>query len=100
MILDSDYSFTAGRALHLLYENFESFNEEFKVDVSNYVLGKNFFTYFLHWSKNVRIIFHHLMVVRINIFVVNVLRDSDTPQLLREMVRKISNRYTSLLVAL
>ena len=43
---------------------------------------------------------HYLLVIRINIFVISMLKDTNTPKAMREDVRAISSRYTCLLIAL
>ena len=49
----------------MLYAHFKIFSLEFRRNLSMLLLGKVFFHLFLHWSKNVRDIFFHLVVMRI-----------------------------------
>ena len=49
----------------MLYDNFGTLPVEFRIEVSNYLLTRVFFRLFLHWSLNVRTIFHHLLFIRI-----------------------------------
>ena len=93
LVLEGEYAYTIGKALNVLYSHFEIFHEEFRIEISNFLLGRIFFKLFLHWSNSVRTMFHHLMVVRIHIFAVNMLKDTNISQLMRENVRAILNRY-------
>jgi hypothetical protein len=64
------------------------------------MLGKIFFKLFLHWSFNVRVIFHHVLVVRIYKFFSNELKKTKLDHDTRLAIRNISARYSDLLVIL
>ena len=64
-ILNGDFAFCIAKALEVMYEYFDMFSMDFLIHMSLYFLGKVFFKLFLHWSKNVRNIFHHLLTLRI-----------------------------------
>jgi hypothetical protein len=64
------------------------------------MLGRIFFKLFLHWSYNVRVIFHHVLVVRIYKFFSKELKDISLDQDTRLAIRNISARYSDLLVIL
>jgi hypothetical protein len=66
MIIEGPHCYSLGKALIILYNHFNIFSSEFKYAVSLYLMGKLFFRLFLHWSFNVRTIFHHLLYIRIN----------------------------------
>lgn len=65
MILESNHSYCLGKALLILYNHWAITSVDFKFNISMYLLGKLFFRLFLHWSKNVRAIFQHLLYIRI-----------------------------------
>jgi len=65
MILESNHSYCIGKALLIVYNHWEITTSDFKFNISMYLLGKLFFRLFLHWSKNVRAIFQHLLYIRI-----------------------------------
>lgn len=99
MIIGSEYSFTIAKALYVIYEHFEFFNYEFKIDVCRYLLGRIFFNLFLHWSNNVRTVFHHLLVIKIyNFFSED--EKIKTQTVSKKEIEEISNRYDKLLVVL
>jgi len=64
-ILKGDSAFPIGKVLVMLYDNFTTFPVEFRIEISGYIMTKVFFKLFLHWSHNVRTIFHHLFFIRI-----------------------------------
>lgn len=66
MVLESSHCYSLGKALLLLYNHYSIFSQEFRYSISMYLMGKLFFRLFLHWSFNVRTIFHHLLYIRFN----------------------------------
>lgn len=66
MVLESSHCYSLGKSLLLLYNHYNIFSPEFRFSISMYLMGKLFFRLFLHWSFNVRTIFHHLLYIRIN----------------------------------
>ena len=66
LILEGSHCYSLGKCLLLLYNHFNIFSQEFRYAISMYLMGKLFFRLFLHWSFNVRTIFHHLLYIRIN----------------------------------
>lgn len=66
IILEGSHCYSLGKALLLLYNHFNIFSQEFRFAISMFLMGKLFFRLFLHWSFNVRTIFHHLLYIRIN----------------------------------
>lgn len=66
MILEGSHCYTLGKALLLVYNHYNILSQEFKYAISMFLMGKLFFRLFLHWSFNVRTIFHHLLYIRIN----------------------------------
>lgn len=66
IVLEGSHCYGLGKALLILYNHFNIFSQEFKFAISMYLMGKLFFRLFLHWSHNVRTIFHHLIYIRIN----------------------------------
>lgn len=66
LVLEGTHCYSLGKCLLLLYNHFNIFSQEFRYAISMYLMGKLFFRLFLHWSFNVRTIFHHLLYIRIN----------------------------------
>jgi hypothetical protein len=66
MVLESSHCYSLGKALLLLYNHYSIFSQDFRYTISMYLMGKLFFRLFLHWSFNVRTIFHHLLYIRFN----------------------------------
>lgn len=64
IVFESDSSFGIGKVLSLLEKFFGSFNEEFKENLSMYMMGKVFFKLFFHWSFTIRLIFHIIFISR------------------------------------
>lgn len=74
LVIENLYSYSTAKALHLVYEQFDLFSYDFRIQLCNYLLGRLFFKLFLHWSYNVRVIFHHLFIVKIHKFFTNELK--------------------------
>ncbi len=55
----------AGKVLLLLYDHYKLFPVDFRIEACLFLMSKVFFKLFLHWSGNVRAIFHHLLFIRI-----------------------------------
>jgi hypothetical protein len=49
----------------VIYDHYKIFPVEFRIEIALYLMTKVFFKIFLHWSPNVRAIFHHLFFIRI-----------------------------------
>ena len=49
----------------LIYDHYRLFPVDFRIETCLYLMSKVFFKLFLHWSANVRTIFHHLLFIRI-----------------------------------
>lgn len=64
-IINGDFAFCIAKTLEVMYEYFDMFSMDFLIHMSMYFLGKVFFRLFLHWSKNVRKIYQHLLTLRI-----------------------------------
>lgn len=65
IILEGDFSFAMSKTLLMMYNNYKMFHLEFRRNIGMLLLGKVFFRLFFHWSKDVRDIFYHLIVLRI-----------------------------------
>lgn len=100
MVIENLYSYSTAKVIHLIYEQFDFFAYELRIELCNYMLGRIFFKLFLHWSYNVRVIFHHVLIVRIYKFFSNQLKESNLDPETRIAIRKISARYSELLIIL
>lgn len=94
MVIENLYSYSTAKVLHLLYEQFDFFAYEFRIELCNYILGRIFFKLFLHWSFNVRVILHHVLIVKIYKFFSNQLKVSNLDPETRRVIRNISSRYS------
>ena len=65
IIIEGDSAMTVTAALTLVYTHFPLFHIDFRRNISMYFLGSAFNNVFLHWSHNVRYVFHHLLAFRI-----------------------------------
>jgi len=79
MILEEDHAINITKVLWVLYNNFNilpckfpfekvinsSFLDDQKLHLSEYLFGRIFFKLFLHWSWNVRQVFHHFLLYRL-----------------------------------
>lgn len=66
-ILQSDHSFMVARCLSLLYKHYPIFSPQFRKDLSMTLMGLLFFKLYLSWASNIRMMFHHLLIYRINL---------------------------------
>lgn len=51
--------------LSILYKFYNLFGQEFKEIINNFIINKVFYKLFLHWSQDVRNIFHLLLIFKI-----------------------------------
>ncbi|EGR29965.1 hypothetical protein IMG5_145140 [Ichthyophthirius multifiliis] len=65
MIINSHNSISISRVLWVLYNNYQLFPSEFQNDLCQYLLSNIFFKLYMHWSFNVRMIFHYFLIYRI-----------------------------------
>lgn len=66
----------------MLYTHFDLFHYEFRKNLCIYFLRKVFFKLFFHWSSNVRNVFHHILVYRIdNEIYHQILKDRDSTEI-------------------
>jgi len=65
MILEEDHAINITKVLWMLYNNFNILPYDQKLHFSEYLFGKLFFKLFLHWSWNVRQVFHHFLLYRL-----------------------------------
>ena len=63
--MEQTYSYSTSKVLSIIYNFFKKFTPEFRKSLIRYLLGKNFFKLFCHWSYSVRMVFHHFMVLKI-----------------------------------
>jgi hypothetical protein len=50
----------------MLYTHYDMFHWDIRKNLCVYLLKKVFFKLFFHWSSNIRNVFHHLLIYRIN----------------------------------
>jgi hypothetical protein len=66
-------------ALILIYTHFDMFSYDFRKSLCIFLLRTTFFKLFFHWSLNVRNVFHHLLIYRIQHELNNLLlKNSET----------------------
>lgn len=64
-ILEFNHSYLSIRALWIVYIYYEIFSLQFQNSLDTYLLGKVFYSLFLHWCGHVRRIFMCLLVKKI-----------------------------------
>ncbi|KAL4506503.1 hypothetical protein ABPG72_000074 [Tetrahymena utriculariae] len=65
IILEGDHAMCISKALAIIYNNYNLLSNDIRKEVIEYLFGNIFFKLFMHWSQNVRYVFHHLLVYRI-----------------------------------
>ncbi|EAR90961.2 hypothetical protein TTHERM_00145660 (macronuclear) [Tetrahymena thermophila SB210] len=65
MILEGDHAMCISKGLAIIYNNYNLLSNDIRQEVIEYLFGNIFFKLFMHWSQNVRYVFHHLLVYRI-----------------------------------
>lgn len=68
MVLDSEHSLCAAKAIWLIYNQFEMFPEKIKIEIVDYFLTDVFIKLFLNWSHAVRETFFHFILFRIRTY--------------------------------
>jgi len=64
IVLDGDHALNIAIVLLVIYNNFNLIPSSEKGFISDYLLNKSFFKFFMHWSWSVRQVFHHLLLYR------------------------------------
>lgn len=64
-ILESNHSLLLQKMLALVYKFYHIFSDEFKETINHYILNKVFYQLFMHWSQDVRSIFHLLLIYKV-----------------------------------
>lgn len=64
-ILESEHSYLLQKTLAIIYKFYFIFTSEFKEDLNKFILSKVFYKLFLHWSQDVRSIFHMLLIFKV-----------------------------------
>mmetsp|Transcript_7043 Transcript_7043/g.6293 ORF Transcript_7043/g.6293 Transcript_7043/m.6293 type:complete len:98 (-) Transcript_7043:1158-1451(-) len=65
MVLEGDHALNIAKVLWMIYNNFNIFSFSIKEKLIEFLLTRNFFRLFLHWSWNVRQIYHYLLLYRL-----------------------------------
>ncbi|KAL4459972.1 hypothetical protein ABPG74_003498 [Tetrahymena malaccensis] len=65
IILEGDHAMCISKGLAIIYNNYNLLSNEIRQEVIEYLFGNIFFKLFMHWSSNVRYVFHHLLIYRI-----------------------------------
>lgn len=67
LVLESEQSYPIAKLLLVIYRSYSMFSISFTKTLSMYLLGKIFFKLFLHWAQNIRFVFQHILVYRIDL---------------------------------
>ena len=78
IVIEGEHSLCIAKSIWLIYNNYHSFPSNFILTILNWILveikreicelllnDSTFFKLFLHWSWNVRTVFHHFLLFRV-----------------------------------
>lgn len=65
LIFERDHAYATGKVLNFWYTYYNIFSEDFNSKLWSVVLGKFFFSLFLHWNKGIREIFFYFICYRL-----------------------------------
>lgn len=66
MILEKcDHASCISKCLWFLYNNYTIFPIDIKKEICDFIFETSAIKFFMHWSINVRSIFHHLLLFRV-----------------------------------